>query len=115
MKKKTCSSAGRGNITVIIFIASAGLAIKGKDKGEAENEEPPVDVRSPEAMTEAVKPEKLTTENTDKKDFRSFENSVNSVIASSAKKMRAEREERNNFPGALLYLNLFSVFSVVNY
>jgi NADH-quinone oxidoreductase subunit I len=27
------------------FYKVAGLAIKGKDKGEAENEEPPVDVR----------------------------------------------------------------------
>jgi NADH-quinone oxidoreductase subunit I len=27
------------------FYKIAGLAIKGKDKGEAENEEPPVDVR----------------------------------------------------------------------
>ena len=65
-------------------------------------------------MTEAVKPQKFTTECTDKKKFRFFKNSVNSVIASSPKKIRAQREERTNFPKTLLYLNLFSVFSVVN-
>lgn len=37
---------GQGKYHGYNFYRVAGLAIKGKDKGEAENEEPPVDVRS---------------------------------------------------------------------
>jgi NADH-quinone oxidoreductase subunit I len=38
--------AGQGKYHGYNFYRVAGLAIKGKDKGEAENERPPVDVRS---------------------------------------------------------------------
>jgi hypothetical protein len=69
-----------------------------------------------------MKPQKLTTEDTEKKNFRFFKNSVNSVIASSQKEiyfkrsngmtaMRAQRGGRKlsrNF----LYINLFSVLSL---
>ncbi len=36
---------GTGKYPGYNFYNVAGLSIKGKDKGEAENEEPPVDVR----------------------------------------------------------------------
>jgi len=38
--------AGQGKYHGYNFYRVAGLAIKGKDKGEAENERPPVDVKS---------------------------------------------------------------------
>ena len=38
--------ADRFALTAIPFYLLAGLAIGGKDKGEAENEQPPVDVHS---------------------------------------------------------------------
>ena len=68
-----------------------------------------------------MKPEKFTTEGTEKKNFRFFKNSVNSVIASSQKEytermLRVHREgERSDLLATFLYLNLFSVFSVVNF
>jgi hypothetical protein len=52
-----------------------------------------------------MKPQKFTTENTEKKNFRFFKSSVNSEVASSQKE----------FPFDILIVNTFSVFSVVKY
>src|SRR5262245_30142465 len=45
-QKEDLSSDGPGKYPGYNFYRVAGLAIGGKDKGEAENEAPPVDVRS---------------------------------------------------------------------
>jgi len=45
-EKEDLLISGQGKYHGYNFYRVSGLAIKGKDKGEAENEEPPVDVRS---------------------------------------------------------------------
>jgi NADH-quinone oxidoreductase subunit I len=45
-EKEDLLISGEGKYPGYNFYRVAGLAIKGKDKGEAENEDPPVDVRS---------------------------------------------------------------------
>lgn len=45
-EKEDLTIAGEGKYPGYNFYRQAGLAIKGKDKGEAENEDPPVDVHS---------------------------------------------------------------------
>jgi NADH-quinone oxidoreductase subunit I len=45
-EKEDLLIAGEGKYHGYNFYRVAGLAVKGKDKGEAENERPPVDVRS---------------------------------------------------------------------
>ena len=45
-EKEDLMISGPGKYPEYNFYRVAGLAIKGKDKGEAENEDPPVDVRS---------------------------------------------------------------------
>ena len=45
-EKEDLLISGQGKYHGYNFYRTAGLAIKGKDKGEAENEDPPVDVRS---------------------------------------------------------------------
>jgi hypothetical protein len=70
-----------------------------------------------------MKPQKLTTEGTEKKNFRFFKNSVNSVIPSSQKEiyfkrsngmtaMRAQRGGRKRLSRNFLYINLFPVLSL---
>ncbi len=45
-EKEDLLISGPGKYPDYNFYRVAGLAIKGKDKGEAENEEPPVDTKS---------------------------------------------------------------------
>jgi len=44
-EKEDLLISGTGKYPGYNFYKVAGLSIKGKDKGEAENEEPPVDVK----------------------------------------------------------------------
>jgi NADH-quinone oxidoreductase subunit I len=45
-EKEDLLISGPGKYPEYNFYRVAGISIKGKDKGEAENEEPPVDVKS---------------------------------------------------------------------
>jgi len=45
-EKEDLLISGTGKYPEYNFYRVAGLSIRGKDKGEAENEDPPVDVRT---------------------------------------------------------------------